>query len=288
MEENLNFEEQLIKLNNQKKRKFITKIIVIVFMFLTFGIYLFSPLSKISDFTLTGNYFINKIDILKILNVSSNTSLYSVNEDEYEKGLNNHPLIKSSNVSVSVFGLKVEIEEIAPVLKTGSNDFYCNDGEIRNYDNAFTTCLMPSHYLEEIDKLPVYLNSNNHQLTKSEVCFIQDVYYTLSEEYRNKITYFDYSDEYKYSYFFNLTNDTLYEVVVEFNSSLKESENIAFALDSTAQQNYYKDFLDNPNINLTLKNYQNGETSFEYYSILVKIEYEFGNKKIRYNVSPNE
>ena len=288
MEENLNFEEQLIKLNNQKKRKFITKIIVIVFMFLTFGIYLFSPLSKISDFTLTGNYFINKIDILKILNVSSNTSLYSVNEDEYENRLNNHPLIKSSNVSVSVFGLKVEIEEIAPVLKTGSNDFYCNDGEIRNYDNAFTTCLMPSHYLEEIDKLPVYLNSNNHQLTKSEVCFIQDVYYTLSEEYRNKITYFDYSDEYRYSYFFNLTNDTLYEVVVEFNSSLKESENIAFALDSTAQQNYYKDFLDNPNINLTLKNYQNGETSFEYYSILVKIEYEFGNKKIRYNVSPNE
>ena len=288
MEENLNFEEQLIKLNNQKKRKFITKIIVIVFMFLTFGIYLFSPLSKFSDFTLTGNYFINKIDVLKILNVSSSTSLYSVNEDEYEKRLNNHPLIKSSNVSVSVFGLKVEIEEIAPVLKTGSNDFYCNDGEIRNYDNAFTTCLMPSHYLEEIDKLPVYLNSNNHQLTKSEVCFIQDVYYTLSEEYRNKITYFDYSDEYKYSYFFNLTNDTLYEVVVEFNSSLKESENIAFALDSTAQQNYYKDFLDNPNINLTLKNYQNGETSFEYYSILVKIEYEFGNKKIRYNVSPNE
>lgn len=288
MEENLNFEEQLVKLNNQKKRKFITKIIVIVFMFLIFGIYLFSPLSKISDFTLTGNYFINKIDILKILNVSSSTSLYSVNEDEYEKGLNNHPLIKSSNVSVSVFGLKVEIEEIAPVLKTGSNDFYCNDGEIRNYDNAFTTCLMPSHYLEEIDKLPVYLNSNNHQLTKSEVCFIQDVYYTLSEEYRNKITYFDYSDEYKYSYFFNLTNDTLYEVVVEFNSSLKESENIAFALDSTAQENYYKDFLDNPNINLTLKNYQNGETSFEYYSILVKIEYEFGNKKIRYNVSPNE
>ena len=288
MEENLNFEEQLIKLNNQKKRKFITKIIVIVFMFLTFGFYLFSPLSKISDFTLTGNYFINKIDILKILNVSSSTSLYSVNEDEYEKGLNNHPLIKSSNVSVSVFGLIVEIEEIAPVLKTGSNDFYCNDGEIRNYDNAFTTCLMPSHYLEEIDKLPVYLNSNNHQLTKSEVCFIQDVYYTLSEEYRNKITYFDYSDEYKYSYFFNLTNDTLYEVVVEFNSSLKESENIAFAIDSTAQQNYYKDFLDNPNINLTLKNYQNGETSFEYYSILVKIEYEFGNKKIRYNVSPNE
>ena len=288
MEENLNFEEQLVKLNNQKKRKFITKIIVIVFMFLTFGIYLFSPLSKISDFTLTGNYFVNKIDVLKILNVSSNTSLYSVDEDEYEKALNNHPLIKSSKVSVSVFGLKVEIEEIAPVLKTGSNDFYCNDGEIRNYDNAFTTCLMPSHYLEEIDKLPVYLNSNNHQLTKSEVCFIQDVYYTLSEEYRNKITYFDYSDEYTYSYFFNLTNDTLYEVVVEFNSSLKESENIAFALDSTAQQNYYKDFLDNPNINLTLKNYQNGETSFEYYSILVKIEYEFGNKKIRYNVSPNE
>lgn len=288
MEENLNFEEQLVKLNNQKKRKFITKIIVIVFMFLTFGIYLFSPLSKISDFTLTGNYFVNKIDVLKILNVSSNTSLYSVDEDEYEKALNNHPLIKSSKVSVSVFGLKVEIEEIAPVLKTGSNDFYCNDGEIRNYDNAFTTCLMPSHYLEEIDKLPVYLNSNNHQLTKSEVCFIQDVYYTLSEEYRNKITYFDYSDEYRYSYFFNLTNDTLYEVVVEFNSSLKESENIAFALDSTAQQNYYKDFLDNPNINLTLKNYQNGETSFEYYSILVKIEYEFGNKKIRYNVSPNE
>ena len=188
MEENLNFEEQLVKLNNQKKRKFITKIIVIVFMFLTFGIYLFSPLSKISDFTLTGNYFVNKIDVLKILNVSSNTSLYSVDEDEYEKALNNHPLIKSSKVSVSVFGLKVEIEEIAPVLKTGSNDFYCNDGEIRNYDNAFTTCLMPSHYLEEIDKLPVYLNSNNHQLTKSEVCFIQDVYYTLSEEYRNKIT----------------------------------------------------------------------------------------------------
>ena len=138
-------------------------------------------------------------------------------------------------------------EEIAQVLKTGSNDFYCIDGEIRNYDNAFTTCLMPSHYLEEIDKLPVYLNSNNHQLTKSEVCFIQDVYYTLSEEYRNKIAYFDYSDEYRYSYFFNLTNDTLYEVVVEFNSSLKESENIAFALDSTAQENYYKDFLDNPN-----------------------------------------
>ena len=109
MEENLNFEQQLVKFNNLKKRKFVTKILVVVFMFLTFATYLISPLSRVSNYALKGNYFLNNNEVLSIINVSRNYSLYSIDEKDFESKLNDHPLIKSSDVSVSVLGLKIEI-----------------------------------------------------------------------------------------------------------------------------------------------------------------------------------
>lgn len=285
MKENLSFEEQLTKFDNLKKRKFITKIFVIIFIFLTFFVYLVSPLSTIQNFSLKGNYFISKNDILNILNVSKHYSLYLIDNQEFKNKLNDHPLIKSSQVSVSIFGLNIEIEERSPVLKVNENEFYFNDNTIRNKDDF--TSLISDQLLEKVNNLPTYLNVNDHQLTLKEINHLQDIYFKLSTSYQQAIKYINVISENQYGFFFEYGDNLLYEIVVKFNNNLCESLNIAYALDKNAQSNYYTEFLEFPDDKLVLKSYQNEEITFQYYSIIVTIEFDFGNNKVRYDAAAN-
>ena len=125
----ITFEEKLIIRKNKAKTVFIAKLSCIALVFCMVALYFFAPVSQVSNFKLEGNIYFTPSDILEIAHLNKKTSLYSINTKEVEELLTSHPLIEKSKVKCDFFGLKIKIEEIAPLCNYDGK-IYLSNGEV--------------------------------------------------------------------------------------------------------------------------------------------------------------
>lgn len=279
---NNTFEEQLLEMKKKYNRRLISKISFIGIVFALLFAYLFTPLSQVNNYRLQGNLNLNEEEVLDICHIDRDTSLFLIDENECLNLLNNHPLIKEAKINNNIFGLNIEIEEITPILRTNGGNYYFNDGTFKE-SNFILSSSIPDRFVDLCMGLPVSLNE--FKLSEEDILLFSDIYFSLSEEFRTKIKYYNIYDEKNISFFY--FDDYTYEVKITLPNNIKNIDDISYAIDKEAHQRYINEFLSKNDSGLVIKKYQNNLTSFEYYSILVKIEYEFGTNTANYIASPN-
>lgn len=279
---NNTFEEQLLEMKKKYNRRLISKISFIGIVFALLFAYLFTPLSQVNNYRLQGNLNLNEEEVLDICHIDRDTSLFLIDENECLNLLNNHPLIKEAKINNNIFGLNIEIEEITPILRTNGGNYYFNDGTFKE-SNFILSSSIPERFVDLCMGLPVSLNE--FKLSEEDILLFSDIYFSLSEEFRTKIKYYNIYDEKNISFFY--FDDYTYEVKITLPNNIKNIDDISYAIDKEAHQRYINEFLSKNDSGLVIKKYQNNLTSFEYYSILVKIEYEFGTNTANYIASPN-
>lgn len=284
MEENKvvisNFEDRLTLLRKKEKKNFFVRIAIVAFLFLLLIVYLVTPLSQVGNYHLKGNLNLNKSEVLKIAHLNRNTSLFLINEKKCQELLDEHPLIKSSKVKTGLFtGLSVEIEELTPVLKK-SNLYYLNDGSV--LDNTLLDSPLVGKHLNDIIKSIPTDASKDYTYSKEQLVNYSNIYFNVEQDFRTNINYFKITSDCDYE-FFVLYNDVHYSVILDFSSAISYGD-IAYAISNSAFERYDNSIFSNDKISLEKQIYQNGETSFEYYSIKVIIKYEFATNKAMYSV----
>ena len=279
---NNTFEEQLLEMKKKYNRRLISKISFIGIVFALLFAYLFTPLSQVNNYRLQGNLNLNEEEVLDICHIDRDTSLFLIDENECLILLNNHPLIKKAKINNNIFGLNIEIEEITPILRTNDGNYYFNDGTFKE-SNFILSPSIPERFVDLCMELPVSLNE--FKLSEEDILLFSDIYFSLSEEFRTKIKYYNIYDDKNISFFY--FDEYTYEVKITLPNNIKNIDDISYAIDKEAHQRYINEFLSKNDSGLVIKKYQNNLTSFEYYSILVKIEYEFGTNTANYIASPN-
>ncbi len=149
------FKTLVLKKNNKRKKFFFVRFLIVIFILLMVLLYFVTPLSKVSSYSLNGNYFLSEEQVLDIMFLNRNSFLYRIEPNEKEELLNEYPLIKESKVHVSPFTMDVSIEELAPCLIDGE-DVILSDGTVLDeklYDNE----LMGDELKEIVKKIPKIL-----------------------------------------------------------------------------------------------------------------------------------
>lgn len=260
----LTFEEKLNMIHKKKRNTFILKLCIVFSIFSLLIIYLVTPLSQVSNYSLSGNLNFNKQEILEIMHLNKKSNLYFISKKQCDELLNNHPLIKSGKVNISPLGFKVTIEENTPVISQ-NEVYYLKDGEI--FDNELFSNPLISSYLENLkNNLPICLSSD--KLSKKDLTFFSDIYYSLSNEYQNNVKYFKVNDDNTYS-FFSLYKENFYEIIYDIPLSMDSFKSIKTPLDKKGFEIYENGLIKGNE--LVEKNYQSEETTFKYYSIKVII-----------------
>lgn len=278
------FEQKIKLIQKKKKRNFIIKLGTIIGIFVLLIVYLLTPLSQVGNYRLSGNLNLSKKDVLKIAHLKSNTSLYSIDEKKCEELLLSHPLIDSCKVKTSVFGgLEIKIEEKTPVL---SNDqvYYLNNGEL--LDNSLLSSPYLGEYLENIiSEIPKLVDSSNDSelLNETTISKHGKIYFGVSKDYRLNIEYLKIYQNNMFGYFVKY-QEKYYQIVLDFSRDVSSYLDVSYALDKNAFDLYFENIFSNPKVILEEQKFENGQTSFIYYSIKVIIDYEFGSSKAKYSV----
>lgn len=278
------FERKIKLVQKRQKRNFFIKLGTVIGIFVLLVVYLVTPLSQVGNYHLSGNLNLSKSDVLKIAHLRSNTSLYSINEKKCEDLLSNHPLIDSCRVKTSVFGgLEIEIEEKTPVL-SNNQVYYLNNGEL--LDNSLLSSPSLGEYLGNIiTQIPELIDSSNDSelLNETTISKHGKIYFGVSKDYRLNIKYLKIYQNNMFGYFVKY-QDNYYQIILDFTRDVNNYLDVSYALDKKAFDLYFENIFSNPKIVLEEQKYENGQTSFIYYSIKVIIDYEFGSSKAKYSV----
>ena len=129
----MSFDNILLMRKNRARSIFLVKIVAIFVIFASVVLYFFAPISQVSNYRLEGNIYFTKQEVLDICFLTKKTSLYKVDKKEVKELLDNHPLIKNSKVSCSIFGFGITFEEICPVGKYKTS-IYMSDGSLLTND----------------------------------------------------------------------------------------------------------------------------------------------------------
>lgn len=285
LKEQETFQNQIILLNRKQKKKMIVKIIIVLLLFTIFGVYMLCPLSQVRNSKVKGNLNISKKQILEIAHLDYKDSLYFVDEKKCESLLNNHPLIDSSKVKTSILGLSIEVDELTPLLNH-KGDYYLNNGAVLD-ENLLSSPLVGDFLNEIITSIPKDLTSDLSLLNKDNLSSLTSVYFLLDDLEKESIEYFRFLGKNEFSFFYSFNHNYKFEVDLIFPENKIIPEDIAFGIDSSFLNEYiqvinaYKDSF------TLLKFMENDELLFEYYSIKVKMKYEFGTDQVKYDVYRN-
>ena len=280
------FEKEIELRKSKRKRKNIFKLSLVGFVFLMLVIYLFTPLSQVRTLSLKGNLNFSEEQVLEISTLERKDSLYFIKAKDIENKLNENPLIKSSEVHVRLDGVHVEIEELTPVLKL-NDTFYLNDGN--TLDNTLLVDPNLGEYLTNITNGIPNIISNQDTITKEKIKSFSTIYFLLTKEERSQIKHVRFFNDNPLKIALFYQDETmLKEIVTEIPLGTKDYKNIAKMFNRESLTGYQNGIFENEvNFNkLTLQNYENEGTSFEYYSIKVIMDI-VSNHDVRYHVVPN-
>lgn len=236
-----NFEKRIKSIQSRKKRNFIIKVVSFFLTFVLIFIYFLLPISKVSNSTIEGNIFYTKDDVLTIAGLSEKQSLYLISKDKIKKNLINSPLIEDQSVKVNITpgGLKIEYEELVPVLeydnlKYLSNGTLLDEDLIKSKDPLVGDYL----YLHTQNLIPVYSKPFENKFVKTRVEHLSKLILSLDENSKSKIIGVDYNSEnYYYSFYYQtgLKDDTILKVVFD---SAKKIDDLKLILDSSKVERY--------------------------------------------------
>lgn len=127
MSENSNGDELLFdhanfysRVEGRKKKKsllFITQIVFFVLIWASLLVYILTPLGKVGQAHIEGNYYLSQSEVLNYAKIKKSTLLVSVNKEEIEDRLNANSRIQNASVKWSPFSLSISFNEIVPIAK---------------------------------------------------------------------------------------------------------------------------------------------------------------------------
>ncbi|MGN1295823.1 MAG: cell division protein FtsQ/DivIB [Bacilli bacterium] len=210
----LSFEEKLIIRKNKAKTVFIVKLACIVLVFCMVVLYFFAPISQVSNYKLEGNIYLSSSDVLEIAHLTKKTSLYSIDTKEVKELLDNHPLIDNSKVQCDFFGLKIQIDEIAPVCYHDGKYYLSNGEEVT--DDMINNELYGSFLESNLEKT-YKADFNPINLTFNQLNHFNQIWINASENVRQKIAFFDVEEGFWDCVYLYSGNDEYYYRVKFFD-----------------------------------------------------------------------
>lgn len=135
--------------NKMKKRK-LSRLSVVVFIWILVITYFILPFSKIGDYQINGNVFIDEEEIRTILHIDSKMLIFLFDKSNGEELLNANSYIKTVNIKKKFFKMIIEIEEIYPVAQF-DDKLLLNNKILMNKDDYL--------YQEKLNSIP-FLNGD--------------------------------------------------------------------------------------------------------------------------------
>lgn len=122
--------------------------------------YLFSPLGKVKINNLSGNYYLNKDDVIRLSGLSNDSSLLKVNVEKTMLKLNESPYISRSRINWHLTYVNVYVDEVAPIAKSEDDEILLTNGyTLRSYQAKYKDYSISNYNVDE-SHLPVFVNYN--------------------------------------------------------------------------------------------------------------------------------
>lgn len=224
MAEENEFIRQIKNHNKKLKINFFIRLGIVIFTYLLLIVYLFSPLSQIQNYELSGNIYLNEDDILNIAHLSRSDSLYTLNTSRIKELIDNHPLFPGNHTKVEVtpMSFKLEVKELA-LGATYDSIYYFNDGEI--HDDVLKHELVKD-FLNQYKELLPELAIAPSKIEKTTLIGLIEKTYLIKDDpsYLNLeyINIFEDSEN-LYSYYFSSSKtDNLIKVTIDPDESTSE------------------------------------------------------------------
>lgn len=142
------------------KKNMVTRIVIVVILWLLIIAYLISPFSKAKIVEIKGNNLnFTSSYISEVGDFSQNSFLWSVNYRKAKENLVNHRYINDIEFKPSILGLTVIIDEVVVVGKNEEEDtkYFLSDGtSVRKSSLDFNDPLKPDYtFIGQYSKLPL-------------------------------------------------------------------------------------------------------------------------------------
>lgn len=235
------FELKIRQIQKKKKRNLIIKIVSACLVFGLIITYFFLPVSKVSNSSISGNIYYTNEEVLKIAGLNEKDSLYLISKDKITKSLKDSPLIDDESVKVNIYpsGLKIEYEEVVPVLQY-QDQRYLSDGTLldENLLKSKDPLIGDYLYLHTQDLVTLYSKPFEEKFVASRVEHLSKLILSLEEGVKEKIVGVSYdSSSYYYNFYFDsgLEDGTILKVVFD---SAKKIEDLNVIIENEKIERY--------------------------------------------------
>lgn len=235
------FELKIRQIQKKKKRNLIIKIVSACLVFGLIITYFFLPVSKVSNSSISGNIYYTNEEVLKIAGLNEKDSLYLISKDKIIKSLKDSPLIDDESVKVNIYpsGLKIEYEEVVPVLQY-QDQRYLSDGTLldENLLKSKDPLIGDYLYLHTQDLVTLYSKPFEEKFAASRVEHLSKLILSLEEGVKEKIVGVSYdSSSYYYNFYFDsgLEDGTILKVVFD---SAKKIEDLNVIIENEKIKRY--------------------------------------------------
>ena len=235
------FELKIRQIQKKKKRNLIIKIVSACLVFGLIITYFFLPVSKVSNSSISGNIYYTNEEVLKIAGLNEKDSLYLISKDKIIKSLKDSPLIDDESVKVNIYpsGLKIEYEEVVPVLQY-LDQRYLSDGTLldENLLKSKDPLIGDYLYLHTQDLVTLYSKPFEEKFVASRVEHLSKLILSLEEGVKEKIVGVSYdSSSYYYNFYFDagLEDGTILKVVFD---SAKKIEDLNVIIENEKIERY--------------------------------------------------
>lgn len=235
------FELKIRQIQKKKKRNLIIKIVSACLVFSLIITYFFLPVSKVSNSSISGNIYYTNEEVLKIAGLNEKDSLYLISKDKIIKSLKDSPLIDDESVKVNIYpsGLKIEYEEVVPVLQY-QDQRYLSDGTLldENLLKSKDPLIGDYLYLHTQDLVTLYSKPFEEKFVASRVEHLSKLILSLEEGVKEKIVGVSYdSSSYYYNFYFDsgLEDGTILKVVFD---SAKKIEDLNVIIENEKIERY--------------------------------------------------
>ena len=189
----VSIEDRIPQLKKSRKKKANRRLVfylTIFFLLISIIVYLQSPLSDIKNINITGNSFVMEEEIVELSELTYKTNIWSIDHQEIEKGILDHPVIETVDVKrklpstieiqiteYDLVGYLNESDHIYPVLGTGVT--------LPVHVESFSEAPQMFGFIEE--KYLKNMTAEVEKLPKSILNLISEIHWQPTEENKNKI-----------------------------------------------------------------------------------------------------
>ena len=209
--------------------------------------YLFSPIGKVKINNLSGNYYLNKDDVISLCGLSKNDSILKVSVKKTMSKLNESPYVNRSSIDWHLTYLNVYVDEVAPIAKLEDGEILLTNGEIYStYQKKYSSYTI-DNYNVDINSLPVFIDYKSDTQSKTLLNYLkffdQELYNRLVKLDETMIILKEIPTPEKYlGLYFELDTDYILRVRINhkiLKEALQNKEAFISAFRSPKEEYYY-------------------------------------------------